>query len=209
MNYELKKADLRYELIDAACHFYRKDWMVGTAGNLSARLADGSFWITASGRFKGELTANDFVCVALDGKVLESFADGKPSAETAIHQTIYTLFPEAQACYHVHSIEANLVSHFTDADELPLPCLEMLKGLGVWEENPKVTIPVFENYLEVPRIATEISDRFRLTPPRIPALLIRDHGITVWATSPLAARNYIELVEYIFRYMVAAHQINS
>lgn len=209
MNYELKTVDPRFELIDAARHFYRKDWMVGTAGNLSARLADGSFWITASGRSKGELTASDFVRVALDGKVLESAGDGKPSAETSIHQTIYTLVPEAQACYHVHSIEANLVCHFTNGDELPLPCLEMLKGLGVWEENPKVTMPVFENYLEVRQIASKISDRFGITPPRIPALLIRDHGITVWATSLLAARNYIELVEYIFRYMVAARQMNS
>ena len=209
MNYELKKVDPRFELIDAARHFYRKDWMVGTAGNLSARLADGSFWITASGRSKGELAASDFVRVALDGKVLESAGDGKPSAETSIHQTIYTLFPEAQACYHVHSIEANLVSHFTNGDDLPLPCLEMLKGLGVWEENAKVTMPVFENYLEVSQIAAKISDRLGITPPKIPALLIRDHGITVWATSLLAARNYIELVEYIFRYMVAARQINS
>ena len=37
MNYELKKVDPRFELIEAARHFYRKDWMVGTAGNLSAR----------------------------------------------------------------------------------------------------------------------------------------------------------------------------
>ena len=209
MNCELKKIDPRFELIDAARHFYRKDWMVGTAGNLSARLADGSFWITASGRSKGELTTNDFVRVALDGKVLESAGDGKPSAETSIHQTIYTLFPESQACYHVHSIEANLVSRFTNGDDLLLPCLEMLKGLGVWEENPKVTMPVFENNLEVSQIASKISDRLGITPPKIPALLIRDHGITVWANSLLAARNYIELVEYIFRYMVAARQINS
>lgn len=209
MNCELKKIDPRFELIDAARHFYSKNWMVGTAGNLSARLADGSFWITASGRSKGELTASDFVRVALDGKVLESAGDGKPSAETSIHQTIYTLFPESQACYHVHSIEANLVSHFTNGDDLPLPCLEMLKGLGVWEENSKVTMPVFENYLEVSQIAAKISDRLGITPPKIPALLIRDHGITVWATSLLAARNYIELVEYIFRYMVAARQMNS
>jgi methylthioribulose-1-phosphate dehydratase len=203
-----KKIDPRFELIDAARCFYQQDWMVGTAGNLSTRLADGSFWITASGRAKGELTANDFVRVAADGKVLEqAAADLKPSAETIIHQTIYALFPEAQACYHVHSIEANLVSHFTTGDNLPLPALEMLKGLGVWEENPQVQMPVFENYLEVPRIATEIGDRFRTTPPQLPALLIRDHGVTVWATSLFAARNYIELVEYIFRYLVAARQV--
>lgn len=208
MNYELKNANPCFELIEAARYFYHQNWMVGTAGNLSARQADDSFWITASGKSKGELTQNDFVRVTLDGKVLEQgSADVKPSAETIIHQTIYTLFPEAQACYHVHSIEANLVSHFTSEDELLLPCLEMLKGLGVWEEKLHVKIAVFENYLEVAKIADQIGDRFSLTPPRIPALLIRNHGVTVWANSLLAARNHIELLEYIFRYMVAARQV--
>jgi methylthioribulose-1-phosphate dehydratase len=202
-----KEIDPRSKLIDTAQRFYLQGWMVGTAGNLSARLADGSFWITASGRSKGELSDRDFVRVAPDGKVLEPvFTDLKPSAETVIHQTIYALFPEAKACYHVHSIEANLVSRFTTEDSLPLPCLEMLKGLGVREENLQVKMPVFANHSDVAKIAAEIGDRFRTTPPLLPALLLRDHGVTVWATSLETARNYIELVEYIFRYIVAAHQ---
>ncbi|HLO50395.1 MAG TPA: class II aldolase/adducin family protein, partial [Kamptonema sp.] len=53
--------NIRQDLIAAATHFYNRGWMVGTAGNLSARLADGSFWITASGRAKGQLTDQDFI----------------------------------------------------------------------------------------------------------------------------------------------------
>jgi len=203
-----KTTDPRFELIDVARYFYRQDWMVGTAGNLSARLADDSFWITASGKAKGELSTSDFVRVAFDGKILDrASANIKPSAETIIHQTIYSLFSVAQACYHVHSIEANLVSHFSNKNNLPLPPLEMVKGFGIWEETPQVEIPVFENYLEVSRIATEISDRFGTQPPQVPALIIRNHGVTVWANSLASARNYIELIEYIFRYMVAARQV--
>lgn len=203
-----KTTDPRFELIDAARYFYRQDWMVGTAGNLSSRLADDSFWITASGKAKGELSTSDFVRVALDGSILERASTQiKPSAETIVHQAIYSLFPAAQACYHVHSIEANLVSHFSNKNNLPLPPLEMVKGFGVWEETPQVEIPVFENYLEVARIATEISDRFGTRPPQISALLIRNHGVTVWADSLTSARNYVELIEYIFRYMVAARQV--
>jgi methylthioribulose-1-phosphate dehydratase len=37
-------------------------------------------------------------------------------------------------------------------------------------------------------------------------LLIRNHGVTVWGNSTEQARNHIELVEYIFRYMVLARQ---
>ncbi|NES07054.1 MAG: methylthioribulose 1-phosphate dehydratase [Okeania sp. SIO2F4] len=201
--------DPRESLISAATHFYQKGWMVGTAGNLSARLPDNSFWITASGRPKGELTEQDFVRVDIDGQVLEKpNPDFRPSAETSIHQVIYQSFPEAKACYHVHSIEANLVSNFTEGNGLLLPSLEMLKGLGIWQENPSVEMPLFVNHLEVKKIANEISDRFLESPPKIPALLIRNHGVTVWANSPESAYNYIELVEYIFRYMMAARQVS-
>lgn len=198
-------SDPRPTLIATARHFYTQGWMVGTAGNLSARLSDGSFWITASGCPKGELSPNDFIRMTLDSTISEQpCPHHRPSAETGIHQTIYTLFPEVQACYHIHSVEANLVSHFTVGNDLLLPPLEMLKGLGIFDETPQVSMPVFPNYLQVSRIAADIRDRFQVLLPTVPALLIRNHGVTVWATSLEAARNYVELVEYIFRYMVMA-----
>ncbi|BAZ67076.1 MAG: methylthioribulose 1-phosphate dehydratase [Pelatocladus maniniholoensis HA4357-MV3] len=199
--------DARLELINAARHFYQQGWMLGTAGNLSARLSDSSFWITASGKSKGELVIDDFVRIYPDGRVEQPTEDSKPSAETAIHQVIYDLFPESKSCYHIHSIEANLVSRFVKTDSLPLPPLEMLKGLGVWKENPDCVIPIFANHLHVQQIANEIKARFSKTTPQLPTLLIRDHGVTVWGSSSVEARNYIELVEYIFRYMVAVRQV--
>lgn len=199
--------DLRQSLIYASCQFYQLGWMAGTAGNLSAKMPDNSFWITASGKQKGKLVTEDFVRMSLTGEILENpDPSNKPSAETSIHQAIYSLFPEANACYHVHSVEAKLVSNFIDHEQLPLPPIEMLKGLGIWQENPKVYLPVFENYLQVPRISEDIIQRFKQTSPDVPALLIRNHGVTVWADSPQAAENHIELVEYIFRYIVAARQ---
>jgi methylthioribulose-1-phosphate dehydratase len=199
--------DPRPTLIESARQFYQLGWMVGTAGNLSGRISNNSFWITASGKSKGKLQETDFLLMSIDeGKIIDSKdKENKPSAETSIHQVIYRLFPEAQACYHVHSVEANLVSNQAKGDKLDLPSLEMLKGLGVWEENPKVTMPVFENYLSVPKIAEEISDRFSQSPPAIPALLIRNHGVTVWGNSTEATQNHLEIAEYIFRYLVTGN----
>ncbi|MGJ5675751.1 MAG: methylthioribulose 1-phosphate dehydratase [Nostochopsis sp.] len=199
--------DTRLELIKAARYFYQQGWMLGTAGNLSTRLSDGSFWITASGKSKGELVIDDFVRIYPDGRIEQPTKDSKPSAETAIHQVIYDLFPESLCCYHVHSVEANLVSRFVKTDFLPLPPLEMLKGFGVWEENPDCVMAIFANHLQVQQIADEIKARFSNITPQLPALLIRDHGVTVWGSSSAEARNYIELVEYIFRYMVAARRV--
>ncbi|MEA5571176.1 methylthioribulose 1-phosphate dehydratase [Calothrix sp. UHCC 0171] len=207
--------DPRLELCQAASHFYKQGWMLGTAGNLSAKLNDGSFWITASGKSKGELKLEDFVRIYPDGAVFavtpELQLSAKPSAETSIHQVIYELFPEANACYHVHSVEANLVSNFVAGDELPLPPLEMLKGLGIWEENPNCMMPLFTNHAHVPQIAEDIRNYFHSQKSQhqstqVPALLIRNHGITVWANSPKTAFHYIEVAEYIFRYLVAARK---
>ncbi|ACK65630.1 methylthioribulose-1-phosphate dehydratase [Rippkaea orientalis PCC 8801] len=203
MNY-----DPRPELITAARQFYQQGWMMGTAGNLSAKLPDNSFWITASGKSKGKLTESDFVRVNLDGKVIElPDNNNRPSAETSIHQTIYQCFPNAHACYHVHSVEANLISRCVKGDNLVLPAIEMLKGLGIWEENPNVVMPTFKNHLDVPRIAQEIRDRFSRKPPDVPALLIIDHGVTVWADTTEQAANYLEIAEYLFRYLIAARQV--
>lgn len=198
---------IRNQLITAARQFYQLGWMVGTAGNLSGRKDADTFWITASGKSKGKLRELDFVRLNLAGEMIETPSPtNKPSAETSIHTAIYNLFPEAQACYHVHSVEANLVSKFVQGDSLPLPSIEMLKGLGVWKENPEVKMPVFANHLEVPKIAAEIIERFSQTKPEIPALLILNHGVTVWADSCEKAEHYVEICEYLFRYIVTAFQ---
>jgi methylthioribulose-1-phosphate dehydratase len=203
-------SDPRGALITAATHFYNQGWMLGTAGNLSARTPEGNLWITASGRPKGNLNPEDFVCLTVDGEILDrgnpspGEPDRKPSAETAIHQAIYRLYPEAQACYHVHSVEANLVSNFTDEDDILLPPLEMIKGLGVWDETPICRLPLFANQADVPRIGLDIEQRFTIARPQLSALLIRNHGVTVWGKTPIEAFHHIELIEYIFRYMVQA-----
>jgi methylthioribulose-1-phosphate dehydratase len=209
-------ADPRALLAATARDLYERGWMAGTAGNLSLRLPDGSFWITASGKPKGSLDVEDFLRVAPGGEILARGNPGDlPSAETCIHQAVYALFPEAAACYHVHTVASNLVPRLpaaapgrgedpAAAAELPLPPLEMLKGFGVREERPRLGIAVFPNHLEVPAIAAEVAARFRAAPPRLPAFLIRDHGLTVWAENGPTALRYLELLEFIFAFMIAA-----
>jgi methylthioribulose-1-phosphate dehydratase len=197
--------DPRHVLAAAARLFYDRGWMMGTAGNLSLRLEDGSFWITVSGKQKGRLQPEDFVRVAPSGEVLEGGGEAaRPSAETSIHEAVYRLFPEARACFHVHSISGNVAARLITGDTLRLPPLEMIKGLGVWDEEPVIDLPVFRNHAHVPTIAEEMTARFAADPPRVPGFLIRDHGLTTWGRDADAALNHVELFEYIFGYMAAA-----
>ena len=197
--------DPRDLLADVARLFYGRGWMSGTAGNLSLRLEDGSFWITASGKLKGRLRREDFLRMAPGGEVLErGRPEDRPSAETSLHDTIYRLVPEARACFHVHSIAGNVAARLTEGDSLRLPPLEMIKGFGIWEEEPEVALAVFPNHANVPRIAEEMAARFATEPPQVPGFLIRDHGLTTWGRDADAALNHVELFEYIFGYMSAA-----
>lgn len=195
-------------LASIAQDFHRRGWMPGTAGNLSARDTDQeqSFWITASGQAKGQLAQTDFLKVATeDGSVITQLdPNSKPSAETSIHQAIYRLFPEARACFHVHSIDACLACEHAGASgqqDMRLPPLEVIKGLGIWQQDPEVDLPLFENTLDVPRIAAAIEQRFAQTPPQIPALMIHRHGITVWGESLQQTYNRVEIVEFIMSYI--------
>lgn len=203
----------RTALIEIARDFHARGWMPGTAGNLSVREGDASFLITASSRAKGRLDETDFVRIALqNGELLERFeSDAKPSAETSIHLAIYRALPYARACLHVHSIDACLVTDTmsNDADQLSLPPVEMLKGLGIWDENPNVTIPVFSNVAQVSVIAQNIAARFATKLPDVPALLIRGHGITCWGKNLQEAYNQIESAEFLMSYIARSRGRNS
>jgi methylthioribulose-1-phosphate dehydratase len=201
----------RAALAAIARQFYQRGWMPGTAGNLSARVDDNTapgFWITASGMPKGQLDDTDFLLVGVrDDAFLERLRPAhKPSAETSIHRAIYRVFPQARACLHVHSVDACIAASRVPAamTALRVPPLEVLKCFDLWEENPQIDVPVFDNWLDVPHIARDIEQRLAATPPRIAALVIRDHGITVWGESLQQAFNRVEVLEFIMSYLARA-----
>jgi len=164
--------------------FHLRGWMVGTAGNLSARSnsSEDCFWITSSGLPKGQLDNHDFILMdCKPNEINQRFYDhAKPSAETCIHSSIYNLFPHARACFHIHSVGACIASAHIAAEQqqMRLPPLEMIKGLDIWQQNPAVSLSLFDNLFNVADISQQIQTRFRNKPPTIPALMIRDHGVT-------------------------------
>ena len=198
----------RAALVEIARDFHAHGWMSGTAGNLSARADAGNFWITASGQPKGRLEEKDFLLVRIaDGVAVEHATPGnKPSAETAIHRAIYSLFPDARACLHGHSVDGALVSERATraAKALRLPAIEMLKGFDIWQQNPKVDLPLFENTLDVAKIAAEIEKRFRKKAPALSAFMVRGHGATVWGSGLQQAYNRFECLEFMLSYLARA-----
>ncbi|MCR4347816.1 MAG: methylthioribulose 1-phosphate dehydratase [Sulfuricaulis sp.] len=204
MAHSLDDLPPRAALVEIARDFHARGWMAGTAGNLSVREDDGHFWITASGKPKGRLEETDFLLVRVkDGEVVERVGpDNKPSAETSIHRAIYSLFPTARACLHGHIVEAAVAADRAKqgAKGLRLPATEMIKGFDIWQQNPKVDLPLFENHLDVTKIARDIETRFKKLKPAVTAMMIRAHGPTVWGASLQEAYNRFEILEYLLRY---------
>ena len=71
---------------------------LGNAGNLSARIDETNYLITASGTHLDELTADDFVICSIDSA--DVIGKLKPSKETPMHAAIYKNRPGINAILH-------------------------------------------------------------------------------------------------------------
>jgi methylthioribulose-1-phosphate dehydratase len=189
-------------MIRDARTFYEHGWLLGTSGNLSTKVDDGSFLVTASGRDKGRLSPEDFVHCQVDAEITSDDPNIKPSAETEIHQVIYRHIPEAGAVYHVHEPYSAFCSERDSYIGATIMAgAEMIKGLGLWEDDPRVRISIFTNHFDVSKIAADIDDH--LEDPknrRVPGVNIRNHGFYAWGETPFEAKRHVETFAYLFRY---------
>ena len=182
------------ELVEAGRYLYGRDMVPATSGNFSARLSDGTFAVTVSGRHKGKLTVADIMRVDADGRSL----DGRqPSAETGLHTQIYARFPQARVVLHPHSVNATVLSMMS-SDSLLLQDYELLKAFpGVVTHDCCVRIPVFGNDQDIARLAATVDARLA-GHCDAPGYLIRGHGFYTWGDSMEDALRHVEAFEFLF-----------
>jgi methylthioribulose-1-phosphate dehydratase len=186
-------------LAEEAARFASFGWMRGTSGNLSLVLSHDPLRlaVTASGLDKGSLTAADTVVVDAAGRAVRSGA-GKPSAEAALHARIASV-TGAGAVVHVHTV-ASVVAGRRWPGGIELAELEMLKGIGVAASGERVTVPVIQNSQDM----DELGGRFEAARhPRIPSIVVADHGLYAWGANPLQARHHTEIVQWLLEVTIA------
>lgn len=194
-----QRLDVFRRLDDVKMTFARRDWFPGTSGNLSIKLTDSplQFAVTASGKDKTKLSPEDYLIVDQDSRPVDTTAL-KPSAETLIHAVVYKKFAQAGACFHVHTIWNNLISElYFGHRAFSIQGQELIKGLGIWEENARITIPIVENYADIPTLAAAIE---KVITPEVPGVLIRNHGIYAWGGNDFEAKRHLEAFEFLFEY---------
>lgn len=108
-------------VLDAAKDMLRRGLVEGTAGNISARRADGNIVITPSSVDYGDMQLDDLVLVDAGGSVLRAAEGRSPSSEMQLHLACYRAFDDVGSVIHSHPVWATM---FAIAHE-PIPaCID-------------------------------------------------------------------------------------
>lgn len=192
----MSEATDRYksELSHVGSVFYRHGWMLGTAGNLSARIGSGDrYVVTASGGHKGELSERDFVSLRL-GLTDASPESRRYSAETVVHDRLYAADDAIGSILHIHGPFVTLVSRLArERGSIDVSGFEYVKGLGFWGVGARVTIPVVPNHHDIPALAEAVVN----AKTAVPGVLVESHGLYAWGSDIQSARAHVECIEFL------------
>ncbi|GAB2898369.1 aldolase [Paraburkholderia jirisanensis] len=173
----------REEIARIGADLYQRGYTVGSAGNISARLADG-WLITPTDACLGHLDPAKIAKVGSNGEWLSG---DKPSKTLALHRSVYDTNPDMHGVVHTHS--TNLVA---------------LTLSGVWQPND-VLPPITPYYVmkvgHIPLIPycrpgdASVAERVRTLASEVRGVLLERLGPVVWGASVSQAAWALEELE--------------
>ena len=116
----MTEQDIRVLLVELAASLFARGYSVGSAGNISVRLANG-YLMTPTNSSLGRLDPDRLSKLDPD---FRHIGGDKPSKEVFMHRAFYQARNDAGAVVHLHSTHATAVSCLPDVDAAnPLPPL--------------------------------------------------------------------------------------
>lgn len=118
---------LRYQMVEICQKAFDQRLFAGTSGNLSVYLREEDLMLITPTCVRYEtMTAEDIVCIKLDGTLIE----GKyaPSSEWRMHAAVYEKMDGVNAVFHTHSPYAT--SFAVVKKPIPYILIEMAPFLG-------------------------------------------------------------------------------
>ena len=178
----LPYAPLRGAIVRAAQRMASDGYVVGTSGNVSARVpGEERFLVTPSSVPYRELTPEDIMLLDFEGEVL---SEGRsPSVEYGVHLRVYRERPDVKAIFHTHSPCASALA----AMKTPLP--PFLEELVVYLGGPVEVSPYAGSGSDelAENVAKCLGDRA--------AVLMAHHGTFCVGGSIEKAYHVVELLE--------------
>ncbi|HUY63302.1 MAG TPA: L-fuculose-phosphate aldolase [Acidimicrobiales bacterium] len=98
--------DAHHAVLATAKELLAKGLVEGTAGNVSARMADGNICITPSSIDYRAMALEDLVVIDQAGDVVSG--DKAPSSEKSLHLACYQAFEEVGSVIHSHPVHATM-----------------------------------------------------------------------------------------------------
>ncbi len=170
-------------MIAICISLFQRGYAHGSAGNVSARTADG-YLVTPTRSSLGRLDAARLSRLDAQGRHV---AGDPPSKEAPMHLAYYAARPEANAIVHLHSPFATLLSCLatTDPEDAIPPATPYL-----WMNVGRVTMTGFAapGSRDLAQLVTETALRSK-------AFLMANHGLLVGGPSLEAAANIAEELE--------------
>jgi ribulose-5-phosphate 4-epimerase/fuculose-1-phosphate aldolase len=176
--------EARAEIVRYGALLYERRLAHGSAGNLSARLEDGSILVTPTNSSLGSLTPERISKVSPEGVLISG---DPPSKEAFFHLAVYDERPQAGAIVHLHSTHAVAVSclcHEDTANVLPPMTAYHVMRVG--------RLPLLPYYRPGDR---KLAEAVREAAKTHHALLLANHGPIVSAKSLAEAVSIYEELE--------------
>ncbi len=130
------ESDARQLMAEHAASLFARGFSVGSAGNISMRLADG-YLITPTNSSLGRLDPSR---ISKLDDAFEHVGGDKPSKEVFMHRAFYTARADAGAVVHLHSTQATAVACLPDVDpDNPIPPLTPYFVMRVGRRMPIVS----------------------------------------------------------------------
>ena len=109
----MNEQQLREQMVNMASSLFQRRYVSGGAGNMSAKLPNGTFLATPTGSSFGRLEADRISVVDIDGNQISG---DRPSKEVTFHLEIYKNRSECNAVVHTHSTYLTAISCLTGID---------------------------------------------------------------------------------------------
>lgn len=187
---------IKKDLIKYSRKIYKKGFVVAFEGNLSYRTKENFIWITPTKKCKGLLQKNDLVLLDLNGNILYSKKNNKPTTESLMHLEIYKQRKDIHAIIHSHP---------------PYTIALTLSGISLEEFLLPEIFLVLGNVPTAKYALTGTKEMFDAIQPHLNsnAILLSHHGVITFGENLEEAYFRLEQLEHSAKIIAIAHQIGN